>query len=82
MKRFLFLVVIAVAISAALTLVNTFLETPEAKDQQVIDDCWAESRGSALAPDQRQVVIGACQALEKAYLWNYGTKPRSASKEV
>lgn len=58
------------------------MQSPEAKDQKVIAECWEESKGSNLTPAQQQVTIGACQALEKVYRLNYGTSPYPGAKDV
>lgn len=51
-----------------------------AKDQAVIDECWEESRGTTITPAERQVVISACEVLEKVYRYNNGTDPAPTRK--
>lgn len=76
----------AVISVCALTLATHTRQSPEEKlrsqDQEAIDGCWQESRGTALTPSQRQVVIGACQKLEEVYRYNWGGDPRSAAVGV
>lgn len=55
----------------ALALATKALQSPEEKlmsqDQEAIDGCWRESRGSSLtSAQQQQEVIEACQRLEDA----------------
>jgi len=47
-----------------LNLVSILWQSPAAKDQQVIDQCWQGSKGTALTVEQRQVTGRACRALE------------------
>lgn len=75
MKRYLFLVLIAVGVTIVISVLNFALQSPEAKDQQAIADCWAQSKGVHLTPTQQQTVIGACQMLEKVYQLNYSPQP-------
>lgn len=80
MKRYLLLALIAVAVTVVINLVLFMLQSPDAKDRQAIADCWDESPAANLTPVQQQIVIGACQALEKAYQLNHGSMP--GRKEV
>lgn len=57
----------------AINVLNFAFKSPEARDQQAIADCWEESRGGNLTPIEQRTVVGACQALEKAYQLNYRT---------
>lgn len=57
----------------AFVVLNTVLyvlQSPEEADQQEIAKCWDESKGAKLTVEKRQIVIGACRALEKAYQLN------------
>jgi hypothetical protein len=51
------------------------------KDQAVIDDCWKEAKGTTITPTQRQVVINACEMLEKVYRLNNGAEPSPRRKD-
>ena len=81
-KRYLILALIALAASIVINVGHFSLQSPEAKDQQAIADCWEESKGSNLTLAQQQVTISACQALEKVYRLNYGTSPFPGPKDV
>lgn len=69
----------------ALALATKARQSSEEKlishDQEAIDGCWHESRGTSLTPTQQQVVIGACQKLEEVYRYNWGADPRIASTD-
>lgn len=73
MKRYLFLGLVSVIAFVTLNLVYLALQSPQEKDLGVINECWEQSRGSAITQAQRQVTIGACRALEEVYRLNYGT---------
>lgn len=74
-KRYLFLALIALAVFIVINVVHFILQTPKAKDQQAIADCWEESKAGTLTLAQQQAVVGACQALEKVYQLNYSPLP-------
>lgn len=79
MKRYLFWVVaVAVALSA-LALVTYGQQSPDEKlmahDQDVIDGCWQEAKGTSLTPAQVQRTIEACLKLEEVYRSNWGIDP-------
>lgn len=82
MKRYLFLAMLSVAAVVVFNLVNFALQSPIEADQLEIEKCWEESQGINLAPEKRQTVIGACQALEKAFQLNHGTKVSPGPKDV
>ena len=82
MKRYLFLTVLSVVAVVLFNVVTSALQSPMEADQSGIEKCWEESQGTTLAPEKRQIVIGACQALEKAFQFNYGTKVSPGSKDV
>ena len=82
MKRFLFLVLIAVAVSVVINVVLFLLQSPEEKDQQVILDCWEESKKGSLTPVQKHNFVGACQALELVYRLNYGVSAFPGKNDV
>jgi hypothetical protein len=82
MKKYLFLALAGVTTFLVLTMWDAAVQSPEAKDQKVIAECWEESKGSNLTPAQQQVTIGACQALEKVYRLNYGISPFPGPKDV
>lgn len=77
MKRFL-LWFVAVAV-AALALVTYGQQSPEEKlmshDQDTIDGCWQEVKGTSLTPAQVQRTIQACLKLEEVYRSNWGADP-------
>ena len=75
MKKYLLLTLTGFLTFVVLTVWDVVMQSPEAKDQQVIAACWEESKGSNLTPAQKQVTIGACQALEKVYRINYRPLP-------
>lgn len=76
MKRYLILA--AVAVVACIALLQP---SQEEKDQQQIDECWAESRGNAHAPARHQITVGACLMAEKLYRLNNGTDPAPRKTE-
>ena len=82
MKKYLFLALAGVITSVLLTVGHVVMQSPEAKDQQVIAECWEESKGSNFTPAQQEVTIGACEALEKAYRYYYGVSPFPGPKDV
>lgn len=82
MKRYLFLAVLSVIAVVLFKVVTYALQSPMEADRSEIDKCWEESQGTNLAPEKRHTVIGACQALEKAFQLNYGTKASPGSKDV
>jgi hypothetical protein len=71
-------VVVAVALSA-LAVVVYGQQSPDEKhmahDQDVIDGCWQEAKGTSLTPAQVQRTIEACLKLEAVYRYNWGTDP-------
>ena len=81
MKRYLLWVAaVAFAFSAfALTLVfhGQQLEDERliSQDQDTIDGCWQEAKGTNFAPAQVQRTIEACLKLEEVYLYNWGVSP-------
>lgn len=79
-RRYLFLALIAVAITVVISVVHFMVQSPEAQDQQAIADCWAESKGAKLTPAQQRTVIEACQMLERVYRFNYSLP--TGSKDV
>ena len=82
MKRYLFLGLVAVIAAVGLILVKDLLQSPEAKDQAVIDLCWKESGDTTIQPAQQRVDDATCRGLEDLYRLNYGSSPRAASKQV
>lgn len=82
MKRYLFLAMLSVAAVVVFNLVNFALQSPMEADQSEIEKCWEESRGAALTAEKRQIVIGACHALEKVFRLNHGTKVSPGPKDV
>jgi len=82
MKKYLLLALAGVITFVVLTVWDVVMQSPEAKDQKVIAECWEESKGSNLTPAQQHVTIGACQALEKVYRLNYGASPYPGPKDV
>lgn len=82
MKRLLFLAMISFVAVVVVNLAIYALQSPQDADQSGIDKCWVESQGAVLTTEKRQIVIGACQALEKAFQLNYGTKPSPGPKDV
>lgn len=79
MKRYLlWAVAVAVAFSA-LTLLLYGQQSPDEKlmsqDQETIDGCWQEAKGTSLTPVQKQRTIEACLQLEAVYRYNWGTDP-------
>ena len=82
MKRYFFVVMFAVVVVVVINLVAFALESPKDADQSEIEKCWEESKVSHLTAEKRQVVIGACQALEKVFQLNYGTKLTPGFKDV
>lgn len=82
MKKYLLLALAGVITFVVLTGWDVVMQSPEAKDQQVIAECWEESKRSNLTPAQLQITIGACEALEKAYRYNYGVTPFPGPKDV
>lgn len=82
MKRHLFLAMISFVAVVVVNLGIYALQSPQDADKSEIDNCWVESQGAALTTEKRQIVIGACQALEKAFQLNYGTKLSPGSKDV
>lgn len=82
MKRYFFLAMLSVGAVAVFNVVSYALQSPMEADQSEIEKCWEESQGTTLAAEKRQIVVGACQALEKAFQLNYGTKLSPGSKDV
>lgn len=82
MKRNLFLLMLSVAAVAVFNVVSYALQSPQDAAQSEIDKCWEESQDATLTAEKRQIVIRACQALEKAFQLNYGTKLSPGSKDV
>ena len=83
MKRYLpWVAAVAIAFSAlALVSYGQQLADEElmSHDQDVIDGCWHEAKGTELTPTQVQVTIEACLQLEAVYKYNWGTDPRPQS---
>lgn len=82
LKRFFLMVLLGVVAFVVINVVAIAMQSPEAADQQVIADCWTESKKDTLTPEKRQIVVGACQALEKAYQLNYGVKLTLSSDPI
>ena len=86
MKRYLpWVAAVAIAFSAlALVSYGQQLADEElmSHDQDVIDGCWHEAKGTELTPTQVQVTIEACLQLEAVYKYNWGTDPRPQSMGV
>lgn len=82
MKRYLSLAVLSVVAVVVFNFVTYAVQSPMDADQAEIEKCWEESQGTNLTPEKRQTVIGACQAMEKAFQLNYGTKVSPGSKDV
>lgn len=82
MKRHSFLAMLSFVAVGVVTLAIYAQQSPEDADQSEIDKCWEESHDATLTAEKRQIVIGACQALEKAFQLNYGTKLSPGSKDV
>ena len=86
MKRYLpWVAAVAIAFSAlALVSYGQQLADEElmSHDQDVIDGCWHEAKGTELTPTQVQVTIEACLQLEAVYKYNWGTDPRPQSLGV
>ncbi len=79
MKRYVrWVVVVALALSA-LAVVTYGQQSPDEKlmahDQDVIDGCWQEAKGTSLTPAQVQRTIVACLKLEEVYRYNWATDP-------
>lgn len=81
MKRYVpWVAVVAVALSALAVVVYGQQSDDEklmAHDQDVIDGCWQEAKGTDLTPTQVQVqvTIEACHDLEAVYRYNWGIDP-------
>ena len=73
---------LSVAAVVVFNVVFYALQSPMKADQSEIQKCWEESQSTTLAAEKRQIVVGACQALEKAFQLNYGTKVSPGSKDV
>ena len=82
MKRYLFLTMLSVAAVVVFNVVSYALQSPMEADQEEIEKCWEESQSTTLAAEKRQIVIGACQGLEKAFQLNYGIKVSPGAKDV
>ena len=86
MKRYLpWVAAVAIAFSAlALVSYGQQLADEElmSHDQDVIDGCWHEAKGTELTPTQVQVTIEACLQLEAVYRYNWGIDPRPQSMGV
>ena len=86
MKRYLpWVAAVAIAFSA-LALVSYGQQSADEKlmshDQDVIDGCWQEAKGTDLTQVQVQVTIEACLQLEGVYRYNWGKDPRPQSMGV
>ena len=85
MKRYLLWVAVAVIALFVVAVATNILQSPEdefmSKDQAVIDECWLEAKGTTITPAQRQVVINACEMLEKVYRLNNGAEPAPRKKD-
>lgn len=73
---------LAVLAVVVINLVTNALQSPQEIDRSEIEKCWKESQDSTRSADKRRIVIGACQALEKAFQLNYGTKVFPGAKDV
>ena len=82
MKRYLFLAMLSVVAVIVINLVTYALQSPQDADQSKIEKCWVESQDAALTAEKRQIVIGACRAMEKVFQLNYGTKVTPGAKDV
>lgn len=79
MKKYLGWVVLAVAAFSVLALaVNRIPSADEklmAHDQETIDGCWQEAKGTSLTQAQQLRTITACLKLEEVYRSNWGADP-------
>ena len=82
MKRVVRIVLLTLVAFVAIDVVKIALQSPEEIDRKVIADCWAESRVDSTTPVKRQVVVGACEALENIFQLNYGIKLTPGAKDV
>ena len=82
MKRYLYLLILGVVTFIVITIVKLMPQSPEEVDRQEIASCWDESKGAALTAEKRQIVIGACEALEKVFQFNYGIKLSPGAKDL
>ena len=86
MKRYVRCVVVVAVALSALAVVTYGQQSDDEKlmahDQDVIDGCWQEAKGTDLTPTQVQVTIEACMDLEAVYRYNWGTDPRPQSMGV
>jgi hypothetical protein len=86
MKRyFVWAVLAVVAVSALALVVHRMPSSDEkfmAQDQEVIDGCWQEAKGTSLTPAQEQRTITACQKLEEVYRSNWGADPLPQATDV
>lgn len=86
MKRYLVWAGLAVAAVSALALVVHRMPTADEKlmahDQEVIDGCWQEAKGTNLTPAQLLRTITACLKLEEVYRGNWGSDPLPQATDV
>lgn len=82
MKRYIKIVLLALVAFVVINVAKIALQSPEEADTQVIADCWTESRAESITPEKRQIVVGACQTLEKAFQNNYGYKLLPGDRDV
>ena len=79
MKRYLVWVALAAIAVSALALAVHRMPSPDEKlmahDQEVIEGCWQEARGTSLTQAQQQRTITACLKLEEVYRGNWGVDP-------
>lgn len=79
MQRYLPWVVVVVVALSALALVTYGHQSPDqkliAQDQDTIDGCRREAKGTSLTLAQQQRTIEACQKLEGVYRYNWGADP-------
>jgi hypothetical protein len=79
MKRYLLWGVVGAVAVSALAVVTYGRQSDNEKlmshDQDTIDGCWQEAKGTDLTPVQVQVTIGACLKLEEVYQYNWGVNP-------
>lgn len=82
MQRFVRIVLLTLVVFAGIIVVKVAMMSPEDIDRQVIADCWADSRLDSTTEQKRPVVVGACEALEKAFQISHGIKLTRDAKDV
>ena len=79
MKRYLLWGVVGAVAVSALAVVTYGQQSDDEKlmshDQDTIDGCWQEAKGTDLTPGQVQVTTEACLKLEEVYRSNWGVNP-------